>query len=396
MTTSMNRRQFVASMSGFAMTPCLGVAASLNQTDSSAIEGVSATAARRIAVTAQAFQRKFKLPGISLAMSYRGQLKLRACFGFADKDKQTPVTPKHAFRIASVSKPITAVTILKLLESGKLKLDQPVFAAGGPLRDFLPSQFGRDTNVERVRAITIRHLLHHTAGGWGNRKNDPMFDRAALKFDHRRLIEWTLKNRPLEHDPGSKYGYSNFGYCLLGRVIEKLTGQSYENATQKLVLKPAGADGFVGHREKSKKAPTEVAYYGKYDPYGAAMNVARMDSHGGWVFTATDLIRFAQSVDGYPNPKDLLAPKTLKLMTTPSAASSYALGWQVNKHNNWWHQGSFNGGSSILVRTNDGHCWAILVNSRSHEKGYSSALDRFGWNVKNAAGKWGKQDLFKA
>ena len=161
-----------------------------------------------------------------------------------------------------------------------------------------------------------------------------------------------------------------------------------------MVLDPVGAKStFVGGHTRSQRRPDEVTYYDEHDPYGRNMDVTRMDAHGGWISTPTDLVRFVQSVDGFETPPDILKPPTRRTMTAPQLGS-YALGWNVNKRNNWWHTGSFNGGSSILARIHDGHCWAVLVNTRSYDSEYSRALDRFPWTIKAAVRAWGEQDLF--
>ena len=112
------------------------------------------------------------------------------------------------------------------MEQGKLKLDDRPFAKVGELRKY----FNATNNAQqkrRLENITIRHLLEHTAGGWTNQGGEaPMFARDALGLSHPDLIRWTIKNMPLRTEPGEKYAYSNFGYCLLGRIIESITRKS--------------------------------------------------------------------------------------------------------------------------------------------------------------------------
>ena len=94
-------------------------------------------------------------------------------------------------------------------------------------------------------------------------------------------------------------------------------------------------------------------------------NVARMDSHGGWLATAEDLVRFALHVDGFPEVPDILGADSLHVMTTPSAANRrYAKGWRVDGRGNWWHTGRLPGTWAIVMRTAGGMCWAALTNSR--------------------------------
>lgn len=140
----------------------------------------------------------------------------------------------------------------------------------------------------------------------------------------------------------------------------------------------------------------EVLYYQEGgDPYGPYMNVHRMDAHGGWVATPTDLMRMMNRIDGFDTPRDILNAESIERMTTPSSPDlTYAKGWQVNASNNWWHQGSFPGGSSFLARIADGTSWAVVVNTRSKDKTYTAALDRLPWKIKRSVKAWGEGDLF--
>src|SRR5690606_25272370 len=126
-------------------------------------------------------------------------------------EREEKLTPDHLFRIASIAKPLTAVTVYKLIEERKLGADDRIFGREGIL-----GLNGARKLPEGVEEITVHHLLTHTCGGWGNRGRDPMFRHPEM--DHRELIAATLREQALEHAPGERYSYSNFGYCLLGRV----------------------------------------------------------------------------------------------------------------------------------------------------------------------------------
>lgn len=334
---------------------------------------------------------KYQVPGLSVAIAKEGRLVYRRGFGLADKDSNEPVTPANLFRIASVSKPITATTIFRLLEQGKVRLTDKVFGPEG----LLGTRYGRLPYKRHVTEITVEHLLTHTAGGWPNDDTDPMFRHPDM--DHTQLITWTLENLPLQHKPGTHYAYSNFGFCVLGRVIEKLTGQTYADAVQTEVLRPCGISGMrISGNTRPERVPHEVVYYNQdpdgADPYG--MNVRRMDSHGGWLATATDLVRFLVHVDNFPTEPDILKPATIQIMTSPSSASpGYAKGWCVNKNNNWWHNGSLPGTTTIMVRTSHHFCWAALTNTRAPGN-LGEDLDRLIWDMVGKISAWPKIDLF--
>jgi CubicO group peptidase (beta-lactamase class C family) len=128
------------------------------------------------------------------------------------------------------------------------------------------------------------------------------------------------------------YQYSNFGYCVLGRIIEQLSGQSYADYVQQNVLWPSGAFGMeIAGNTVYDRRVGEVFYYGG-SPY--TMNVTRMDAHGGWISNAADLLRFVTAVDGFDTRPDILTDDSITAMTTGSAANpNYAMGWGVSGGN---------------------------------------------------------------
>ncbi len=120
------------------------------------------------------------------------------------------------------------------------------------------------------------------------------------------------------------------------------------------------------------------------------MNVTRMDSHGGWLATPSDLVLFLNHVDGFKSTPNILKPETIKSMTTPSSVNSgYARGWAVNSANNWWHSGSLPGTTTIMVRTATGFCWAALTNTRKMgQPDIGLALDNMVWDMAHKVTAW--------
>jgi CubicO group peptidase (beta-lactamase class C family) len=335
---------------------------------------------------AQAAMSDWSLPALSFAITRQGRLVFAKAYGYADTAAFEKARTAHRFRIASVSKPVTAVAILRLVEQGLLDLDDQVFGAGA----LLGTTYGTTPYGPGIEDITVRHLLTHTAGGWPNTAGDPMFSNPGL--DHAQLIGWTLDNRPLDDTPGTTYAYSNFGYCVLGRVIEAVTGQAYDAWVKANVLAPVGVSTTeIAGDTLADRKPNEVVYYddNAAAPYG--MKVARMDAHGGWIARPIDLVRLAVRVDGFATKPDILAPATITTMTTPwEPGAGYALGWAVNQWNNWWHNGSLPGTSSILVRTAGELTWAAVTNTRNN----GPDLDGMMWDVVNGVGAWPSHDLF--
>ena len=176
-----------------------------------------------------------------LAVRKEGRVVLARGYGFLDPEGKRPVQPETPFRLASVTKPFTAAVVRKLCRDGRLKLDARVFDVLG-----LKPLPGKELDP-KWRDVTIGHLLEHK-GGWDRQKAfDPMLRPLEIaQFLGQRgpasatdVIQYML-GQPLQFAPGSKSAYSNFGYCVLGRVIEKVTGKSYFDVLNQEVLIPLG------------------------------------------------------------------------------------------------------------------------------------------------------------
>jgi CubicO group peptidase (beta-lactamase class C family) len=335
------------------------------------------------------FMATYSIPGTSVAITKDDKLVYVKSYGQMSASDNTPINNNHLFRIASVSKPITAVGIMKLLEANKLTLDSKIFGTGGILGNDYPS-----ANLSAVSDITVRNLLHHTTNAWPNDGNDPMFKQPTYNFSQ--LISWTLDNYNAATTRGV-YKYSNFGYCLLGRVIEKLSGKSYEQFIKDEVLTPSGISKMtLGGSTLADRKTNEVIYTGQggFSPY--AYNVPRMDAHGGWIASATDLARFMVRVNGVSGKSDILQPGTITTMVTRSVPSSnYACGWGVNSVGSWWHTGGIPGTATEIIRSNNGFCWVVLCNSRSTSSNFDTALDGLLWPfIQSASTPWQNIDQF--
>ena len=353
--------------------------------------------------------------GLSLAIAHQGRLVFAKSYGSADKAAGTPLRTSHRLRMASVSKPITSIEIMHLVEAGQLRLSDRVFGRGA----LLGERYGTESTYAdpRVLNITVQNLLEHTGGGWdndgGDGTDDPMFTHTDLGTEA--LITEILKTVPLEYAPGTKFQYSNFGYAVLGRIIEQLTGKRYEDAVRDDVLTPSGARSFaIAGDTKSDRLTDEVVYHkldtAGIDPYG--MKVRRMDAHGGWVATPVDVLRVAVRADGFATVPDLLNAGSLATMTTATTApmtdgnpANYAKGWAVNSIPNWWHTGYLPGTKSELLRTakqygpskSEEFVVYVATNSTNSDRSNDSRdpdLDAMLWKVLNNVRAWPADNLF--
>ncbi|MGH8880499.1 MAG: serine hydrolase, partial [Stackebrandtia sp.] len=346
--------------------------------------------------TVTTFITRHGVPGVSVALTDRGRLVFARGYGVTDPATNTPVTTSHLFRIASVSKPITAVAVFRLVELGQLSLSDRVLGSAG----LLGTTFGTQPYGAGIDRITVQHLLEHTSG-W-SRSQDPMFQQ--LRLTQGQLIDWMLDTESLTHTPGTVFEYLNFGYCLLGRVVEAVTGMSYKDAVHRHVLAPCGiTDMHIAGDAAADRRDNEVAYIqqGGTSPYG--IRISRMDAHGGWIASPTDLMRLLVRVDGFPTEPDLLSSSSIATMWTPTTAptatggaTGYAKGWATNTAGNRWHDGDVPGTASVFVRTGGGKGWALLVNSRNDAQldTMRTDLDNLMWTVTDRITDWPAADLF--
>lgn len=360
------------------------------------------------------FLKTHRVPGASIAVAENGKVTFAKGYGYSDVATREPVTPASRFRVASISKPITAVAILRLVDDGKLKLDDKVFE----VLDFESDILAAGEKFEkRLREITIAQLLEHR-GGWDRDKSfDAMFRSVefatklgvAPPADQATVIRAML-TQSLDFEPGDRYAYSNFGYCLLGRVIEKLSGKPYEEYVQSVVLAPLGITTMsLGKTRLEGRAKNEVRYYHastgasvfKEDlgerlanPYGA-WNLEAMDSHGGWIATASDLAKFALAFDDRDECRLLNRETVERMFARPEGLAGhgddgspkdvyYSLGWQNRvvgeqaegrQKVNSWHTGSLPGTSAIMIRRHDGVRMVALLNTRDSPKSSKLSAD---------------------
>ncbi len=201
----------------------------------------------------QGFLDERGIRGATMAVARDGRLILERAYGYSDRNATRPMAPDDPMRLASLSKLFTGAAIHRLMNQGKLRPDTRV----AELLDLKPPP-GR-TLDPRWKNVTIQHLLDHRGGwrlvdGW-----DPVFatDQVATKLSRkspasaRDLIDF-MAGEPLQFDPGTAWAYSNFGYVLLGRVIERVSGHFLRR------LSPHGGPRAAGHpRNRGRPQPAE-------------------------------------------------------------------------------------------------------------------------------------------
>ena len=324
--------------------------------------------------------------GVQVAIMKDQKLVYCKGLGWADKENNIEAEAGNIFRIASASKLITAIGIMKLVDDGKLKLTDKAFGPEGILPEF--------TNLgdKRIKDITVRQLLDHTAG-FSRRRGDPMFRTAdIIKWEHLddvpstdQLIDFQLKMK-LRDKPGRSSQYSNIGYLMLSRIIEKVSGEDYESYLQKNVLIPAGCyDMHLANNYYEEKYPNEVKYYGSspkdkiyaYDGSGekklreyGGNNIRGLMGAGAWVSSAAELMRLVASVDGKPGIPDIISEKSVKEMKRIRSKKDFALGWAryYTKERALVRTGTMSGTSAFIELKEKGLSFVIITNT-SHYTG---------------------------
>jgi D-alanyl-D-alanine carboxypeptidase len=279
-------------------------------------------------------------------------------YGLADRDRRIPNTIRTRFRIGSMNKMLTAVAILQLVEAGRVKLT-------APLGTYLPGYPNRDVATK----VTIHHLLTHT-GGTGDIFG-PEFD--AHRKDLRALADYVklYGKRGLEFEPGSRWAYSNYGFILLGVVIEKVTGQSYYDYVQTHIHAPAGMTR-SGSLSEHRRVPDRSIGYTK--PPGTTAWAPNTDtlpyrgtSAGGGYSTVGDLARFAHALLSHR----LLDPDSTKLLITgkmnagPGVKYAYGFEDARDANGNGWvgHGGGAPGmNGDLKIYPKSGYVLAVLAN----------------------------------
>jgi CubicO group peptidase (beta-lactamase class C family) len=345
------------------------------------------------------FMSTYNIPGASLAVSKNGKLVYIKGFGVTAQGATEKVTPEHRFRLASVSKTYTGAAMLKLVQDGVISLDDKVFGTGA----ILGTEYGTAPYNANVSMITVRHLLNNTTGSWGGATGGDVIDYNP-GYTTKQFLDWVLNTRTNPKTPGTFYDYSNVGFWIAGRVIEKVSGKSYINFIKENLLPATGSTqtDAAGKTEAEKKT-NEVKYYGQGNDASYVYTIAfpRRDSDGGLITNASDLMRLITSIDGFSSRTDILNTASVNALTTaPSFNPGYACGIAIwSAQNVWYNYGSLPGTRTGFMRHDNGMCVALLLNSRvDPSKGdtdFAQAMQNVMLDlIKNSSYTWQDIDQF--
>lgn len=345
-----------------------------------------------------AYLRKWHMKGASLAITRGDSLVYAKGYGWADEENGLEMSPRHILRMASVSKLITAAGVMVLHDRGELNIKDTVFGPSGILNDSTITALIKDKNYYK---ITVEHLMRHQGGF----RRDPLFSSRdvmnQLHLDHAPEAEdfyRVVLTRRLKFAPGSWQSYSNFGYLLLSKIIEKVSGMPYEEFIRTEVLAPAGCyDMHIAGTYYEDRKDNEVRYYthegdGKYiEEYNnsnimvercyGGNNIPMLSGAGAWCGSPAEIARFVASIDGRPEVPDILTKESVELMTGYYDRDTFSLGWNdTHPDKGWSRSGTLSGTTALVKLFPDGECWVFISNTSTwkgpRQANYTDALFR--------------------
>jgi serine beta-lactamase-like protein LACTB, mitochondrial len=313
--------------------------------------------ANAVRQTIEAEMVKRKIPGLTIAVAHRDRVVWEEAFGLADLENSTPVKTNSRFRLASLSKPLTAVAVLHLVEQKKIALDAEI-------RTYV------DAFPAKAQPVTVRQLLGHLGGVRSYR------DREIESTRHYDDVFTPLSifaNDPLIQQPGTKYSYTTYGYNLLGAAVQHASGMSYVDYVRQNVLTPAGMKLVVPDDHFAIVEGRVRGYLRRKD--GSVVNAALADTSnkipgGGWLGTAGDMAAFAIAF----RQCKLTSRETVTLMlrtqrTVTGVPTGYGMGWQIFRYADpkiapekriVGHTGSQPGTNTFLGMTMDA-AWTVAL-----------------------------------
>jgi CubicO group peptidase (beta-lactamase class C family) len=300
------------------------------------------------------------LPGVAIGIIQGDQIVYLKGYGIADPSGRA-VTPQTPFWLASLAKPVTALSVMQLVEAGKVELDAPV-------QRYLP--YFRLADEQASATITVQHLLNHTSGLSAATGNE--------KYPSQAMLDWTpeqrvreLSDNALTYPVGTTYEYSNVNYAILGLIVETVSGQSFESYVQEHIFNPLDMRHSTFYQAESIPPDSAAGYQqwfgfpiAHYVPYPRSGN-----GHGGLIASAEDMTHFmiAQLNEGRYGNVTVLSPVGVAEMHTPAARDGdtetfYAMGWEVETVNGLTtlsHNGDHGNFHADMSLTSDG--WGVVM-----------------------------------
>jgi len=288
---------------------------------------------------------------MSVAVARDGIMVHRAAFGTSDPSTRAPATVNDRYRLASVSKALTAIAVMQLVESHRLGLDQPVIGV-------IARHLGVAPIDPAMGAVTVRQLLAHTSGIGDSL--DVFFTNPAASCASAAALALA---RPLAARPGTRYIYSNMNYCLLGLLVSYVRAMAYRTSVLNGVLAPLGINDM-------RLAGTTTFRAGDVHYPASAADGSYMEalaSSGAWVGTPTDLVKIIDSLDTNRTGFHPLGAASVAAMVAKDFAENVdyptwsGLGMESWSDGSWGHGGNLTDVKALVVHRPDGLTWSVMV-----------------------------------
>ncbi|MEP7340463.1 MAG: serine hydrolase domain-containing protein [Acidobacteriota bacterium] len=304
---------------------------------------------------AEEMEKNF-VPGLAVAIAQDGKIVYSKGFGYSDLENQTPFTAQTVSRIGSVSKSFAALSVMQLVEQGKINLDAEV-------QTYVP------TFPRKQAPITIRQLLCHQAGIRHYKGDGEMLSNVRYADVESALA--IFKDDPLVNEPGEKYSYTTYGYNLLSRVLETASGERFTDYVERHIINPLAMKQTY-FDDRFKIIPRRAHFYTRAGKTGSVTNAPQVDQSnkwggGGLLSTVEDLVKYAAAYDGDKLAKrDTIAQMFTAQKTRDGKPTAYGFGWSIatdQGKRRIEHSGGSMGATAILTKyPEQGLIIAALVN----------------------------------
>ena len=301
------------------------------------------------------FLKLQKLPGMTLVIANNGRIIFSKSYGFASVSRKVKLEPKHKIAINNCTQVFTTVAIMKLLEEGKISLEDRVVGPGSIFEKEFPV-------VRKFEAmVTVRHLVEQTVGAWSH--------FAYLRYlkgkNDIEKMKTFLTNVRMTKEPGRYFSDSELAYFLLGRIIEKKTGKKYLEYLQEIMKEHIESD--LTALGESNVKDVAIHYDEKSKPFNISTSRSNFNAKNNIVCSPHDFMNLLLSIDGLPAKKDLLTEAAVKILHTKSnVKTSTGKGWRFTENDDITDHSFRTASSAVYKMRADGISWVFMANGRSY------------------------------
>ncbi len=307
-------------------------------------------------------------PGVSVAIVQDKNTIYQKGFGLADLENNVSIEPKTNFRLASITKQFTALSIMLLEDEGKLSFEDPI-------KKYFPNF------LDYASKISIKNILQHTSGILDYENH--MDDTLTVQLKDKDVLEILLKQDSTYFEPGTEHRYSNSGYAVLAMLVEKLSGKTFAQFLEERIFNPLGMNNSVAYENGISEVPNRAFGYAKTDSgfvFADQSLTSAVLGDGGIYSSTIDLIKWNESFENSELlTKDKLSKAFEKCVISNGDTVDYGFGWRLDPykdHYRPYHTGGTSGFSNIYMKLPEYNLIVfVLINIRDYDaKGYAEKV----------------------